>query len=93
MTLKDNDILDRTYIKDTSLTPDSLEARDFLHQLGKSLAGALSPAIMPFKQLREPVFDVFFSFIHQEYDKLFVRSNGSKIEPGLKDDDLIDRMT
>jgi hypothetical protein len=74
---------------------DSLEAKDFHHQLGKCLAGALGTAIMPAKALREPIFDTFFTFIRLEYDVLFGRSNREKVSSGQGsgDDRLIDRMT
>ena len=50
---------------------------------------------MSSKSLREPIFDAFFSFIHLEYDNLFVRSNREKVSSfsGSSDDALIDRMT
>jgi hypothetical protein len=53
----------------------------------KSLSGALS-TILPKKELREPLFDVFYDFVRHEYNQVFVRK---RIEGGSQD--LVERMT
>jgi hypothetical protein len=68
--IESTDILSNGYLKDTRLDETYLEVKDFFYQLTKALSGALS-TILPLKELREPVFDVFYGFIRHEYNQVF----------------------
>jgi hypothetical protein len=81
------DILSEGYLKDTRLDETYLEVKDFFYQLTKAISGALT-TILPLKELREPMFDVFYGFIRHEYNQVFSRK---KLEGGSTD--LIERMT
>lgn len=85
--LEATDILSEAYLRDTKLDEDYLEVKDYFYQLTKSLSGALG-TILPLKELREPIFDVFYGFIRHEYNQVFGRKN---LEGGSTD--LIERMT
>ena len=82
-----SDMMTQTYLRDTLLEEEYLEVKDFFYQLTKGLSGALG-SILPQKELREPIFDVFFGFIRHEYNQVFSRK---KMEGGSID--LVERMT
>ena len=55
------------YMKETTLVETFIECKDFFYQMSKSLSGVLGACILPHKKLREPLFDLFYSFIDNEY--------------------------
>ena len=86
--LESSDLMSSTYLRDTKLEEQYLEVKDFFYQLTKALSGALG-TILPRKELREPIFNVFFGFIRHEYNQVFSR----KTQESIGSTDLVERMT
>jgi len=60
-------LLASAYRRDTVLNDQFMETKDFFYNMGKCLSGALSQCVLAKKQLREPLFKVFYEFLEVEY--------------------------
>jgi hypothetical protein len=65
--LQGTDIVTQAYIKETQVDEQFIETKDFFYQVCRSVSGILGTCILPQKQLREPLFNMFYLFIEKEY--------------------------
>ena len=82
-------IQSNAYLKDTQIDEQFLETKDFFFQICKSISSVLTSCILSQKRLREPVFNMFYTFVDTEYTPLHQQRKQS-IDSNKS---LIDRMT
>ena len=66
-------LVSKTFLKETRLTEDFMDVKDFFYNIGKSFCVS---TVMDSKDYRLQLFNIFNSFVDHEYTTLYLSRHG-----------------